>query len=125
MRDVSVDLMKRRYGQGPAKLCSLGSSEGGREGLTMAQRYPQDFDEIFSRVPVINWTGLQAVGTRTGVTQTGDGWLPPPLVKLLASAVLARCDALDGLVNGIVGNPMACGKLFNPATLRCTGSCYD
>ncbi|MFM9424717.1 hypothetical protein RCH10_001145 [Variovorax sp. GrIS 2.14] len=122
VRDVSVDLMKRRYGQGPAKLYFMGSSEGGREGLTLAQRYPQDFDGIFSRVPVINWTGLQAAGTRMGVTQTGDGWLPPPLVKLLASAVLARCDALDGLVDGIVGNPMGCGELFDPATLRCTGS---
>ena len=56
VRDLAVELMKRRYGQAPKKLYFFGSSEGGREGVTMAQRYPADFDGIFSRVPVINWT---------------------------------------------------------------------
>ena len=64
VRDVAVELMKRRYGAAPAKLYFVGSSEGGREGLTMAQRYPADFDGILSGVPVINWVGLQAAGTR-------------------------------------------------------------
>jgi len=54
VRDVAVALMQRAYGQAPQKLYFMGSSEGGREALTMAQRYPQDFDGIFSRVPVIN-----------------------------------------------------------------------
>ena len=55
----------------------LGSSEGGREGLTMAQRYPNDFDGIFARVPVINWVGLQHAGTRAGIASMGDSWIPP------------------------------------------------
>ena len=62
VRDVAVELMKRRYGAAPKKLYFFGSSEGGREGITMAQRYPADFDGIFSRVPVINWVG--AAGRR-------------------------------------------------------------
>ena len=49
VRDVSVALMQRAYGRAPEKLYFLGSSEGGREGLTMAQRYPDAFDGIFSR----------------------------------------------------------------------------
>jgi hypothetical protein len=65
VRDVSVVLMQRAYGRGPSKLYFVGSSEGGREGLTMAQRYPADFDGIVSRVPVINWTGLQFAGRAT------------------------------------------------------------
>ena len=66
VRDVSVQVMKLAYGQAPKQLYFSGSSEGGREGLTMAQRYPQDFDGIVSRVPVINWVGLQHAGTRSG-----------------------------------------------------------
>ena len=54
----------------------------------MAQRYPADFDGIFSRVPVINWAGLQVAGTRAGVAQFGDGWLAPDKVKLVHEAVL-------------------------------------
>ena len=119
VRDVSVELMKRRYGQAPQRLYFMGSSEGGREGLTMAQRYPQDFDGIFSRVPVINWIGLQAAGTRMGVTQMGDGWLSPDDVTLVHRAVLAACDGADWRVDGIVGNPQACHASFDPATLRC------
>lgn len=122
VRDVSVELMKRRYGQAPARLYFMGSSEGGREGLAMAQRYPQDFDGIFSRVPVINWMGLQAAGTRMGVTQMAEGWLSPAHVKLVHGAVLARCDTLDGLADGVVSDPLACHTRFDPAELRCTGS---
>lgn len=57
VRDVAVALTQRAYGRAPYKIYFMGSSEGGREGLTMAQRYPNDFDGIFSRVPVIHWTG--------------------------------------------------------------------
>ncbi|MDQ6881923.1 MAG: tannase/feruloyl esterase family alpha/beta hydrolase, partial [Pseudomonadota bacterium] len=119
VRDVSVELMKRRYGRVPLRSYFMGSSEGGREALTMAQRYPQDFDGIFARVPVINWVGLQAAGTRMGMTQMGEGWLAPADVTLVHDAVLAQCDALDRLSDGIVGNPQACQASFDPARLRC------
>lgn len=119
VRDVSVELMRRRYGQDPRKLYFMGSSEGGREGLTMAQRYPKDFDGIFSRVPVIHWTGLQAAGTRMGETQMGPGWLSPAHVKLIGAAVLAQCDRLDALADGIVGNPEACRGTVDLTPLRC------
>jgi hypothetical protein len=122
VRDVSVELMKRRYGRPPLRSYFMGSSEGGREGLTMAQRYPQDFDGIFARVPVINWMGLQAAGTRMGTTQMGEGWLSPADVKLVHDAVLAKCDALDWLSDGVVGNPQACHASFDPASLRCTAT---
>ena len=65
VRDTAVELMQRAYGKRPDKLYFMGSSEGGREGLTMAQRYPADFDGIFSRVPVINWVGLQHAGWKS------------------------------------------------------------
>jgi feruloyl esterase len=119
VRDVAVALMQRAYGQAPQKLYFMGSSEGGREALTMAQRYPQDFDGIFSRVPVINWTGLQHAGTRNGIATFGEGWLRPAQVQLVHNAVLASCDAADGAADRIVSNPVACLQRFDPASLRC------
>lgn len=122
VRDVAVALMQRAYSRAPDKLYFMGSSEGGREGLTMAQRYPNDFDGIFSRVPVINWTGLQHAGTRNGLATFGDGWLRPAQVKLVHDAVLAACDAADGLQDGVVADMPGCKRRFDVSTLRCTGT---
>ena len=120
VRDVAVELMQRRYGEAPKKLYFFGSSEGGREGITMAQRYPADFDGIFSRVPVINWVALQVAGTRAGVAQFGEGWLSPDKVKLVHDAVAAACDARDGLADGIVSDYEDCLRVFDVSNLRCT-----
>ncbi|MFZ4756821.1 MAG: tannase/feruloyl esterase family alpha/beta hydrolase [Burkholderiaceae bacterium] len=122
VRDVSVALMARAYGRGPSKLYFVGSSEGGREGLTMAQRYPADFDGIVSRVPVIHWTGLQHVGLRDGLALMDGGWMDPPRVRRVHEAVLAACDAIDGLADGIVSDPVGCRARFDVGRLACTAS---
>jgi feruloyl esterase len=122
VRDVSVALMQRAYGRAPSKLYFAGSSEGGREGLTMAQRYPADFDGIFSRVPVIHWTGLQHAGLRDGLALVGEGWIPPAKVKLVHEAVLAACDGADGVADGVVSDPVGCRARFDVAKLQCTGA---
>jgi Tannase and feruloyl esterase len=119
VRDVAVAAMKRYYGQGPTKLYFVGSSEGGREGVMMAQRYPNDFDGIFSRVPVLNWVGLQMFGTRSGLSLLGANWVSPAKAKLVNDATLAACDALDGAVDSIVADYQRCAKEFDPAKLRC------
>lgn len=125
VRDVSVELMKRAYARAPDKLYFVGSSEGGREGLTMAQRYPEAFDGIFSRVPVIHWTGLQHAGLRDGFATMGEGWIRPPQVKLVHDAVLSACDAADGLADGIVSDPLGCRQRFDVTRLRCSGAASD
>ena len=119
VRDTAVALIERAYGTKPEKMYFLGSSEGGREGLTMAQRYPNDFDGIFARVPVINWVGLQHAGTRAGIASMGDGWIRPPQVKLVHDAVLAACDAQDGVADALVEDAIGCKKRFDPAKLLC------
>jgi Tannase and feruloyl esterase len=119
VRDVAVEAMKRYYGTGPNKLYFVGSSEGGREGLMLAQRYPNDFDGVFSRVPVLNWVGLQMFGTRSGISLFGSSWISPAKVKLVHEATLAACDKLDGLADGIVSDFQACEKKFDPNSLRC------
>jgi feruloyl esterase len=119
VRDAAVGLMERTYGKKPEKMYFMGSSEGGREGLTMAQRYPDDFDGIFARVPVINWVGLQHAGTRSGLATMGEGWINPAQVKLVADSVRQACDKADGSDNALVQDPVACKAAFKVETLRC------
>jgi len=119
VRKVADELMKRAYGREPEYRYFVGSSEGGREGLTMAQRYPAAFNGIFARVPVIHWTGLMYSFVRNANATFGDGWLGPAQVKLVHDAVLAACDAADGVADRIVSNTEACRASFNPASLMC------
>jgi feruloyl esterase len=121
VRDAAVILMERAYGKKPEKMYFMGSSEGGREALTMAQRYPDDFDGIFARVPVINWVGLQHAGTRSGLVTMGDGWIRPAQVKLVADAVRAACDKADGSDDALVQDPVGCKAAFKAEALRCAG----
>src|SRR6516162_5210528 len=55
VRDVAVEIVRVRYGAAPRRIYYSGISEGGREGLTMAQRFPADFDGIASGVPAVNF----------------------------------------------------------------------
>ncbi|TWB81107.1 tannase/feruloyl esterase family alpha/beta hydrolase [Bradyrhizobium sacchari] len=119
VRDAAVTLMERAYGKKPEKMYFMGSSEGGREGLTMAQRYPDDFDGIFARVPVINWVGLQHAGMRSGLVTMGEGWINPAQVKLVGEAVRAACDKADGSDDALVQDPVSCRAAFKVETLRC------
>ena len=119
VRDAALALMTRAYGKPPAKMYFMGSSEGGREALTMAQRYPEDFDGIFARAPVINWVGLQHAGTRSGLVTMGEGWIRPAQVKLVADAVLKACDKADGSDDGLVEDAVGCKASFRVEQLRC------
>ena len=125
VRDAAVALMVRAYGKAPDKMYFMGSSEGGREGLTMAQRYPDDFDGILARVPVINWVGLMHVEVRSGLVTMGDGWIRPTQVKLVADAVREACDKADGSVDLLVEDPVGCKATFKPETLRCAEGQQD
>lgn len=120
VRDAARALMQRAYGKPPEKMYFMGWSEGGREALTMAQRYPEDFDGIFARAPVINWVGLQHAGLRSGLVTMGDGWIRPAQVKLVADAVLKACDKADGSEDGLVEDAVGCKAAFKPDALRCT-----
>jgi feruloyl esterase len=120
VRDVAHALAVAAYGRAPARTYFFGGSEGGREGLVVAQRFPADYDGVVSVVPVVNWVALQVAGAHRGGTLQGEGgWLDPGKVALAARAVLNACDTLDGLADGIVSHTAACAAAFDPATLRC------
>jgi feruloyl esterase len=120
VHDAAVDVIVRAYGKRPDKMYFMGSSEGGREALTMAQRYPEDFDGILARVPVINWVGLLHASNRSGLVTMGEAWIRPAQVKLVADAVRAACDKADGSDDALVEDAVGCKASFKPETLRCT-----
>jgi hypothetical protein len=106
------------YGRPPEYSLWNSCSTGGRQGLMAAHRYPEDFDAISAMAPAnpmtdlmvqSMWAGWQA--QRFGVS------LSPVDFAMVHGAVLAQCDALDGLEDGVVGRPLQCG--FQPASLQC------
>jgi feruloyl esterase len=117
VRDTAVAIANAHYGLAPRRIYYYGGSEGGREAVAMAQRFPMDFDGIVSAVPAINFTGLSIAGARNGVALMGQGWLDPAKVKMLHKAVLDACDASDGLTDGIVSRYTACRGTF-PNSIR-------
>ena len=120
VKDAAAHLMRSFYGRGPERMYYFGGSEGGREGLAMAQRFPADYDGIVSVVPVINWTGLFHAFVRNQTPQFKD-WLNADKAPLIAKATSDACDALDGLADGIVSNYLACQARVDLQPLRCPG----
>lgn len=121
VRDVAVDLMGAFYGQRPQRLYYFGGSEGGREGLTMAQRFPADFDGVVSVVPVVQLSMLFQSYLPHVRPQFEGGWLSPAKVQTLARFVNTQCDTLDGLADGVVNQWAACAARVDLAGLRCAG----
>lgn len=118
--DTAGVLVRTYYGQAAQYRFFLGGSEGGREALTMAQRYPENFEGVVSVVPVINWTGLFTTFYNFGAIQRdGDGLLSAAEIRLVAETVNAACDNLDGIRDGVVSNYLACPAKVSLAKLRC------
>lgn len=121
VKDVAVAVMRSFYTQPPSKMYYFGGSEGGREGLTMAQRFPADYDGIVSVVPVVQLSMLFQAMNAHGVSQFNGGWMSAPKVTTLASFVSDACDALDGIADGVVSNYLACPASVDLQALRCPG----
>jgi Tannase and feruloyl esterase len=117
--DVGVRVARAFYDRAPAKMYFFGGSEGGREALMMAQRFPNDFDGIVSVVPVAHYTGGNLMRAKLAALQTEGGWINPQKVALIRDAVNATCDKLDGLADGVIGAYEKCMSVFDVKTLRC------
>jgi len=100
--DAGVRIARAFYDRAPAKTYFYGGSEGGREALMMAQRFPADFDGVVSVVPVANYTGGNLMRANLGQLQRDGGWISPAKLKLILNAVNAACDTLDGLEDGVI-----------------------
>jgi pimeloyl-ACP methyl ester carboxylesterase len=120
-RDVGVELSRAYYGHRPTKAYYIGGSEGGREGMIMAQRYPADFDGIVVVDPVIRLIGLWQFQLSMGQIQSTPGsWLGGK-IQLIHDTVQTACDALDGIEDRVVSNYKACKPLADAALVaaRC------
>ncbi|HEY2819472.1 MAG TPA: tannase/feruloyl esterase family alpha/beta hydrolase [Candidatus Acidoferrum sp.] len=108
------------YGKSPRLAYFVGCSDGGREALMEAQRFPEDFRGIVAGAPANYWTHLflKFLWDERSVGQPG-AFIPPPKLKILQDASLAACDSLDGLKDGLIQNPQLCH--FNPSVVRCKG----
>ncbi|MDP3761201.1 MAG: tannase/feruloyl esterase family alpha/beta hydrolase [Ramlibacter sp.] len=116
----AVPMITAAYGIQPGKSYFEGCSNGGREALMNAQRYPDLFDGIIARAPALDFVGSVGAWNRNQKAFFAPGGqLTHAKTALLSNAVLASCDAADGVMDGVVSNPSAC--TFNPSVLRCTG----
>lgn len=112
------------YGK-PPKFSFLSSChEGGNESLTEAQKFPDDYDAIAAGDPAYYITHLQAGSEYLSFVALKDGvkapsYIPPSKYPVIHRAALDACDALDGVRDGFIENPMLCH--FDPETIRCPG----
>jgi hypothetical protein len=117
---LGKELLAKYYGNTPTRSYFEGCSMGGHDAMMQAQRWPEDFDGIVARAPAGNIMGLFVQFNRVAKnTRTAAGQLNSAKQTLLANAVLAQCDNLDGTADGIISRPAAC--TFNPTALRCVG----
>ena len=113
------DVVKAYYGRGSSHNYFSGCSSGGWQGLTEAQRYPMDYDGILAGAPAINYLGATTRGMLLAQAAAAhpEGNLDAAASKLLVDAAVARCDADDGLKDGLISAPLRCR--FDPAQLQC------
>jgi len=109
------------YGSAPTLSIWNGCSQGGRQGVAEAVRYPADFDGIIAGAPAVNFINMHAgrVAMNRSVNATPAGAIPASKYPLIHQAVLAACDAKDGVTDGVLENPGACS--FDPKVLECSG----
>ena len=114
-------LIEKFYGRPARYRYFSGCSDGGREALMEAQRFPQDFDGIAAGAPAMNFqvqnSFYHAWQSRSNTGPDGQAILTADRLPLLHAAVLKACDGLDGKQDGILDDPRACH--FDPADLLC------
>ena len=108
---VTADLAKKianDYYAQPVQFSYWNScSNGGRQGLLEAQRYPDDFDGIVANAPWVDQTGF-TVGAMWNQKAMAQAPVTPAKMVLVAQKVMEKCDALDGLKDGLVDDPRVC-----------------
>ena len=119
---LAKKMIKAYYGSDPKFSYWVGCSTGGREGLMEAQHYPEDFDGYVVGAPVLDLAGLQAKSVYNyQIGGQGPGEITREKAALLTKQYLDKCDASDGVKDGVVENPLRCG--FDPEKdlARCSG----
>lgn len=125
-RDAAMVLLQRMYRERPRYTYYIGTSQGGREALTVAQRYPADYDGIAANVPIVGFSSLMLAPELIRIHEKPvANWVTTAKVNAIRGEFVRQCDGLDGLVDGVINNYMACRARFGEsardpwATKRC------
>jgi feruloyl esterase len=105
------------YGKDPAYSYFVGCSDGGREALMVAQRFPEEFNGVISGAPANDWSHLFTgfVWDEQALLGEPGSWIPPAKLPVIYKAALASCDGQDGVKDGLLEDPSACR--FDPSIL--------
>ena len=108
------------YGNAPVRSYFNGCSTGGRQALTEATRFPDDFDGIIAGAAANPKTHLDTWRIWMGLQTLKDpeARIPKEKYPAIHQTVLAACDALDGLKDGLISDPTSCH--FDPQVIACT-----
>ncbi len=119
MTQIAKSALGAYYGRDPQRSYFGSCSNGGRQALMEAQRFPEDYDGILAGAPANSWTRLltKAVADAQATTLDPASYLPSRKLKAIAAAVNTACDAEDGVSDGVVNDPRRCP--FDPASLLC------
>jgi Tannase and feruloyl esterase len=113
-------LVKALYGQFPAHSYWSGCSGGGREGLLQAARYPEEFDGVIAGDPANVRRNAWALSIAVQTFKDPAARIPAEKYPMIHRAVLAACDASDGLKDGLIEEPERCHVDFK--ALECRGA---
>ncbi len=120
--DAAQSLIRAYYGKGPTHTYFNGCSNGGRQALMLAQRFPGDWDGILAGAPALNWTAQLASFALIQRTLRSDAqsWIEPAKLPAIQRAALASCTPAAHAEDGIPQDPRQCA--FDPASLLCKGA---
>ena len=108
----------RVYGRPPERSYFASCSNGGRQALMEAQRFPDDYDGVIAGAPALDFTGAAtAMIWDTQALAAPGAMIPASQTARVQSAVLAACDEADGRRDGLVADPRKCR--FDPTVLAC------
>ena len=113
--DAARAIITANKGAQPRYSYFQGCSDGGREALMEAQRYPNDFNGIVAGDPANHWTHLLAGAAFNyqALTATPGSFIPPDKLKLAEAEALKQCGDEDGMIE----DPLSCR--FRPENIRC------
>ncbi len=113
-------LVKAFYAHEPRHSYWDGCSGGGREGLLQAARYPDEFDGVVAGDPADVRRNAWALSLAVKTFKDPQSRIPPEKYPMIHQAVLAACDAQDGLKDGLISEPDRCHVDFK--VLECKGA---
>ncbi|HLG14763.1 MAG TPA: tannase/feruloyl esterase family alpha/beta hydrolase [Blastocatellia bacterium] len=125
MTEKAKAIISAFYGAGPKRSYFASCSNGGRQALMEAQRYPNDYDGLIAGAPANYFTHI-LTGFAWNLQATSSdpaSYITPSKLKAIEAAALTACDSRDGVSDGVIDDPTRCS--FDPSVLLCKGAESD